>query len=732
MGGIPENGSFSDLHLGLRAETTAAQPFSGRWTYTQSRDRRGPDTDVAQPQRERAFAGARARMEAPRPGRHRRGGADQPDPLHHAPQRVRLGLVLGRAGRLRDDRDLPRGGRRARPQADPVADDLRRRERAQARRHHLPAAPLVLAQEVPPHVHLRLAVPDRRADRRDLPGHELDHRDGRRAQGHPRRPRRGAPARPDARDPLPDQLPDPVRAAGVPRNPADQGLRARRRGLGREARGRSRPGRGQGGDHPRRLALAVGGGVREGRRQARARRAVPRPARHRQDDALQGHRHLVQLPVRDDPGLGLRPDLHRHGRGDRALPRPQGEEARGEVGRPVHRLHRRDRRRGHAPPVARQRVPALQRRLDPRPSLLRPRRGADARRRPADRVTRVARPAVHDARRAARRRLPAVHRPDEGRDRPVHDPRHGRRRLAGAQPAAGRDGRHRRPAADQARLHEPAQHLPRRALRRPPEGRPGEAAQEAAAAAQGGDLLRRRLQRADRVARPRAHAPRPDGPPHLLPHADVGGPARHLRPLHQEGRPRPGARHAEEARRARARHLRLFAGHDRPGVLDGADLRALGRPPPFHLGGHRRGDDDGGGRRRDRAELPAARGARHRDPRGGPRGLLAPLQREPDVDPTVDPQARLLRRPPPGDGDRGALRRLALGDVRPPHPRARRDGRRGRLLRPEHDRRRRRRPLGHLAGRPHGRLRGDGPAHASTCPTGSTTRHGARRRRTAR
>ena len=74
----------------------------------------------------------------------------------------------------------------------------------------------------------------------------------------------------------------------LPRHPADQGLRAGRRGLGRQARRRPRPGRGQGGDHPRRLALAVRRGVREGGRQARARRALPRRARHRQDDALQG------------------------------------------------------------------------------------------------------------------------------------------------------------------------------------------------------------------------------------------------------------------------------------------------------------------------------------------------------------------------------------------------------------------------------------------------------------
>ncbi len=89
------------------------------------------------------------------------------------------------------------------------------------------------------------------------------------------------------------------------------------------------------------------------RRQARARPPLPRSARHRQDDDGQGNRDWVQLAVRLDPGLGLCPDLHRHRRDHRALPRPQGEEARQQVGRPVHRLHRRDRRSRHAPPGAR-------------------------------------------------------------------------------------------------------------------------------------------------------------------------------------------------------------------------------------------------------------------------------------------------------------------------------------------------------------------------------------------
>ena len=87
----------------------------------------------------------------------------------------------------------------------------------------------------------------------------------------------------------------------------------------------------------------------------------------------------------------------------------QGQEARRQVGRPVHRLHRRDRRRRHAPAVARPGLPALPAAADdPRPAVLRPRRRADARRRPRDRVRGLARPAVRDARRAARPGLPAV------------------------------------------------------------------------------------------------------------------------------------------------------------------------------------------------------------------------------------------------------------------------------------------------------------------------------------
>ena len=45
----------------------------------------------------------------------------------------------------------------------------------------------------------------------------------------------------------------------------------------------------------------------------------------------------------------------------------------------------------------------------------------------------------------------------------------------------------------------------------------------------------------------------------------------------EQGRPRPRARQARAPRRARPHHQRLLAGDDRPGLLDGADLRALRR-----------------------------------------------------------------------------------------------------------------------------------------------------------
>src|ERR671910_222442 len=309
----------------------------------------------AQPDGERALARTRARVEEAGPRGDRRGAVDQPDRVRGLRRLARLAGALGGPRRARGDRRLPRRRRRPCPQADPRARDLRRRERAAPRRHHEPAPRLVLEQEVPPAVE---PLPRRRhrGRRRDARAHAPGRaqRDGRRVRRHARRlrdlPARARELRADHGPLLRHELPDPARADAAARHPADQGLRARGRRLGRQAGRHPRPAGGQGGDHQGGLALAVRRGVREGRRQARARRALPGPAGHGQDDALQGHRDVVQLPVRDHPGLRLRADVHRHRRDHRPLPRAQGEEARRQVGRPVHRLHRRDRRGRDAAP----------------------------------------------------------------------------------------------------------------------------------------------------------------------------------------------------------------------------------------------------------------------------------------------------------------------------------------------------------------------------------------------
>ena len=199
-------------------------------------------------------------------------------------------------------------------------------------------------------------------------------------------------------DLLPLQLPDPDGADDDDGHLADQRLRAGRRQLGGQARGRPRPGGGEGGGAADRQPVDVGRGVRAGGRTPRARHPVPRRAGHRQDDAGQGDRDRVQLAVRDDPGLGVRPDVHRRRRADRPLPGAQGEAAGGEVGRPVHRLHRRDRRGRHAPRVAGRVDDPLDHGPLRRPLLLRAERLAHPHRRPDPRDPRLARPDVRAAR----------------------------------------------------------------------------------------------------------------------------------------------------------------------------------------------------------------------------------------------------------------------------------------------------------------------------------------------
>ena len=181
----------------------------------------------------------------------------------------------------------------------------------------------------------------------------------------------------------------------------------------------------------------------------RARAALHRAAGHRQDDARQGDRHGLQRALHGRARLGLRADVHRHGRRRRAVDGPQGQEARAQVGRPLHRLHRRDRRGRHAPRRARRRrAPS---RVPCRAADVRPARRAHRLGRRHHRDARVAR-ATCGAQMAEAERAPvrarAVQLDRARRDaRDVRRP--GQRR---AQPAAGRDGRRRQPAVPEAHV----------------------------------------------------------------------------------------------------------------------------------------------------------------------------------------------------------------------------------------------------------------------------------------
>ena len=103
------------------------------------------------------------------------------------------------------------------------------------------------------------------------------------------------------------------------------------------------------------------------------------------------------------------------------------------------------------------------------------------------------------------------------------------------------------------------------------------------------------------------------------------------------------------------------------------------------LAGHRRGDDDDRIGHRHARRVRPGRDARGRDPRGRPRGRLARLHEGRAVDAPVDPQARQLARPSPGDREGGALLLVALGGVLQARLDARGDGRRTRVLRGELD-----------------------------------------------
>ena len=225
----------------------------------------------------------------------------------------------------------------------------------------------------------------------------------------------------------------------------------------------------------------------------------------------------------------------------------------------------------------------LETRHDPRRAVLRPEGRADLGRRPRARDRRVARPAVRDARRAAARastRALVTRSPDAIRDVMIPGGMGGGRR-AGAQPAARRDGRHRRAAAAQEVAYASAvQHVPRRALHRP--------AAASSAARCGCKPPKPRKEEIYFIGA--CNVPLEALDPALTRPGRMGRHIYFRTPTWEDRRDifdlyldkvahEEDARHAEGARRARPHHQRLLAGDDRPGLLAGADLRALRRAP---------------------------------------------------------------------------------------------------------------------------------------------------------
>ena len=298
------------------------------------------------------------------------------------------------------------------------------------------------------------------------------------------------------------QLRDLLRPVPVHRGAPDPGLRAGRCELGREDRRRARPGGGQGGDHPRDHAVAVGRGVREGRRQARARAAVPRRSGNRQDDDLEGDRDELQLPVRDDPGSGFAGMFI----GMDAI----------TVQFLAHKARKLAEKWGGQCIVFIDEIDAV--------GMRRQALGAAARRRrdPADIAPRlrffgpngsitptgdlvIETRAWRERMFAQRAETPPTGYPTFVERTTRTDPadlprlRDGRRQGGhGAQPAADRDGRDRRAAGDAQVLHQPVQHVPRRDVHRP--GKVGKVSLRLPPPPPraGADLLHRRLQRPDR------------------------------------------------------------------------------------------------------------------------------------------------------------------------------------------------------------------------------------------
>ena len=152
---------------------------------------------------------------------------------------------------------------------------------------------------------------------------------------------------------VPAELRHPLRAARLLRHQADEGLRARRRGLGRaldDVRGQAEPKE----DVTRVISLWQAG--------EEFRAAGGKPERGLLFIGAPGTGKTMlskaiatsfNSPIMTMPGSGFALDVHGHGRRHRAHPHRPGAAPGPQVGRPVHHLHRRDRRRRAAPPGAR-------------------------------------------------------------------------------------------------------------------------------------------------------------------------------------------------------------------------------------------------------------------------------------------------------------------------------------------------------------------------------------------
>ena len=212
-------------------------------------------------------------------------------------------------------------------------------------------------------------------------------------------------------------------------------------------------------------------------------------------------------------------------------------------------------------------------RRDARPLLLRPRRRADAGRRPRGGERGVAREAVRARAPSRPRPLPGRHRPARRACEKIMIPGMGGRAAALALNSllVVMDGIDDPPLIKRVH-HQPPQHVPRRAVRRPAQGRQAAAAPAAAASR----ARRRSTSSAPPTCRWSALDPALVRPGRMGRHVyfrtpDVGGPARHLRPLPRQGRPRARS----STRRERRDELARITNGYSPAMIDQVCSMAL-------------------------------------------------------------------------------------------------------------------------------------------------------------